>query len=276
MNSTKNDTCRVLSLEEVQNLLKELMRKVDLFCRERQIDYYIIGGTLLGAVRHKGFIPWDDDIDIGMTRENYNRFLEVADQFSSDYEIKNFKNDPYCDHVITRIYIPNTYIDNPAAKKTKLDHRLYFDIFPLDKTPISPEDCEAHALKIKKMKNRVWWAIPYQHSTSAAKRLARKCISLCLAPSRNATLRRLDRHMQKYRETESNKLCSMASQYSYKKQLMDFEIYGTPADYQFEDLTLMGPAKADDYLRQLYGADYMELPPVDKRRKGFDIYVTKR
>ncbi len=266
---------RLLNVREVQSLQLELVKKIHKFMEENHIKYYLIAGSALGAVRHGGFIPWDDDIDIGMTRENYNKFLDVADQFPPCYEIKNFKNDKYCDHVITRIYIPNTYIDNPTARDTKLDHRLYFDIFPLDKTPVSPKDCQTHALKIKKMKERIWWSIPYQHSPSAAKRFVRKCISLCLSPSHNATLRRLDRYMQKYQETQSNRLCSMASQYSYQKQLMDFEVYGTPVDYQFEDLTLMGPAKADDYLRQLYGANYMELPPVEKRRKGFDIYVTK-
>lgn len=271
--SLNADKGNILPLEQVQNILKELMREVDTFCRKRDINYYIIGGTLLGAVRHNGFIPWDDDIDIGMIREDYEKFLSVASEFSDAYEVKNYHNFNHCDYVITRIYIPNTYIDKATIRNTKLDKRLYFDIFPLDKTPEKVEDMQKHAKAIKKLRSKVILSIPFEYSKNKLKRFARKIISFPLAPFRTLLLNRLDCIMQKYNNSSSNKICSMASQYSYNKQAMEYEIYGTPAEYDFEGLSLLGPANAQEYLTRLYGEDYMELPPVEKRRKGFDIYI---
>ena len=74
------------------------------------------------------------------------------------------------------------------------------------------------------------------------------------------------------RVNKSNRICSLASQYSYKKQNFPYDVYGVPLEYEFCGHKFYGPSKADIYLKQLYGSDYMELPPLEKRRKGWDIY----
>ena len=141
-----------LRVEEVQALLLNLMKEVHDFLNKNQLQYYLLGGSALGAVRHEGFIPWDDDIDIGMMREDYERFLEIADTFNPQYDVVNFKKRNNCDFALTRIYIPNTYVDNPAVKDTKLDKRLFFDVFPIDNVPNDPKElakCEAVISKKK-------------------------------------------------------------------------------------------------------------------------------
>ena len=101
--------------------------------------------------------------------------------------------------------------------------------------------------------------------------LTRKTISVILSPFRMSILKRIEKHMMKF--TETNYICSMASQYDYRKQLFAKEIYGVPKEYLFEGHYFYGPEYAHEYLSQLFGEDYMQLPPLSKRRKGFDIYL---
>lgn len=113
-----------LTLEQHQQILYEILYMVDDFCRAHNIDYFLVGGTLLGAVRHQGIIPWDDDVDIAMTRENYDRFIELFNASGVDgYELLDFRH-------------KDGYLF-PFAKMTKCDtwtscwetHRIYIDIF---------------------------------------------------------------------------------------------------------------------------------------------------
>ena len=139
-----------MNIEDVQKALLDLMKEVHAFLDENEIKYYLLGGSALGAIRHNGFIPWDDDIDIGLLREDYEKFLSISGAFNSRYEIVNFKNAHNCDFGLTRIYIANTYVKNPIIANTRLDKRLYFDIFPLDNVPNDKSQLIAFEKKVSK------------------------------------------------------------------------------------------------------------------------------
>ena len=96
-------------------------------------------------------------------------------------------------------------------------------------------------------------------------------ISLILKPNRNTIISSTERLMKKYDNQKTKAVCSLCSQYSFRKQIMLKETYGTPTMYAFEDTSFYGPEKIDIYLTTLYGADYMQVPPISKRRKGHDI-----
>ena len=264
---------RKLDITEVQKLLLDLMKVVHDFMEENQIEYYLLGGSALGAVRHKGFIPWDDDIDIGLTRENYEKFLRLSSKFCSNYEIQNFTNHKYCDYGLTRIYINNTYIDNDTLKKTKLDKRLYFDIFPLDNVPEDTTELKIYEKRIFRLKKIIQRIDVRIYDSSKIKIFIKKIISFFLKPFRKRILSSFDSLIKKYRYYETRKICSLCSQYGFDKQVMFKEIYGRPTLHKFEDADLYVPEKVDVYLTTLFGNDYMELPPLEKRRKGHDIYM---
>lgn len=218
-----------------------------------------------------GFIPWDDDIDVGMPRDDYNKFLDLIPTFNSKYEIKNYRYSANCDFVITRIFIPQTLIDNPILRKANVDKRLYFDIFPLDYAPEDPQLQDSQKNKIKKMKALINLIDYKDYQSRFDKMLIRRLISSILKTFRKPLLSKLELQMSQYHDTSF--LCSMASQYDYDKQIFNKTVYGCPIEYDFEGLKFYGPAQAECYLRQLYGEDYMLLPPLEKRRKGFDIYM---
>lgn len=266
---------RLLDIKEIQSMQLILMKKLHAFLQDQKISYYLIAGSALGAVRHGGFIPWDDDIDIGMFRADYERFLSVCGSFDQEYDIVNFHNAKNCDFCLTRIYFPDTYIEDESVKGTKLDTRLYFDIFPLDNVPDDDAERAAYEKEIVQKKRLISRIDVRNYHNSAKALLAKKAISLCLRPFRSSVLKKTDALMKKYEACETQLVCSLSSQYSFAKQVMPKAVYGTPTLHVFADAEFFVPEQLDAYLSTLYGKDYMQVPPESKRRKGHAIYSLK-
>ena len=118
-----------LTLDEVKKIQLEILAYIDSFCKKNNISYFINYGTLLGAVRHKGFIPWDDDIDISMDREHYNMFIEKFNQDSSKYKILSLDTDKaYFNNFIKVVDTTTKIVDNRNYKTFSCG--VCFDIFP--------------------------------------------------------------------------------------------------------------------------------------------------
>lgn len=255
----------------------EIMDEVHRICTKHNIPYYMIAGTLLGAVRHGGYIPWDLDIDIGMLREDYVRFRQVCvTELNEAYR--------YLDHEIEPRY------DRPHAliskKKTKLhlkyDHQnpetpnfgIYLDIFPLDNVPNDQKLRNRQEKVLKTIRRLKQWRIPYSYSTKLWKRCGHYAMSFLLSWIPVKWINRLQqKQMQTYDGNETTHVCSMASRYAYSKQCMPREIYGEPVLLKFEDRMYYAPVRYAEYLERLYG-DYMKLPPLDKRQANFDVYTS--
>ena len=266
---------RLLNIKDVQNMQLELMKKLHNFMQSNNLNYYLIAGSSLGAARHKGFIPWDDDIDIGLFREDYERFIKLSSSFSKEYEVVNYRNCKKCDFGLTRIYLPHTYIENPSIKNTILDQRLYFDIFPLDNVPDDIKELNKFEKEIITMKKLVQRIDVRNNNNSIFVLFCKKIISLCLTPLRTYIIALFDRLCQKYIDIDSKCVCSLFSQYSFKRQVIPKEVYGVPTLHVFETEQFYVPERLDTYLTILYGPNYYEVPPIEKRRKGFKIYSIK-
>lgn len=194
--------------------------------------------------------------------------------FDGEYEIVNYHNHKHCDTCLTRIYFPNTMIDNKSIADTKLDKRLYFDIFPLDNAPDDENERNELERKILKKKRQIYYADVRNTNNSAWVLFCKRLYSLMFAFRREKLLACCDRLMQSYANKKTGYICSMCSQYSFKKQAMPRTYYGTPTLHRFEDAEFYVPERTADYLTHLYGADYMKIPPESKRRKGCTIYQT--
>lgn len=122
--------------ERVQEVEIDILRQIDGICKKYEIEYFAIGGTVLGAVRHQGFIPWDDDIDIAMPRKDYEKFLRVAqDELPKGYFVQNYFTEPNTPFYFTKIRKDNTLFVEYYLRGCKIHQGIFVDIFPFDAVP---------------------------------------------------------------------------------------------------------------------------------------------
>ncbi len=264
-------------LRKIGEIQLELMDEVHRICIENNICYYIAYGTLLGAVRHKGFIPWDLDMDVVMPRADYERFKQVCqEQLDAQYG--------YIDHESCRNYMrPHALITH---KKTKLVYRydpvnpkpmklgVYIDVFPLDNAPDDEKERHQHAkllYGIRRLKDK---RMMYCYSFKRWRRLVHYTFAAMLLWIPIPWLNRYQqKKMQKYNGSKTKYVCSMAGGYAYEKECMPTEIFSQPVLLEFEGRFFYAPKKYQEYLSGLYG-DYMQLPPEEKRQANLKYYTS--
>lgn len=268
------DAIKLRKFQECQVLIMDDIHKI---CVDNNINYYIIGGTALGAVRHKGFIPWDADIDIAMYRPHYKKFKEVC---KTSLPTKYL----YMDHSVYKDYSPTHALivlkNSVVIKKMDLlnprrrGFGVFVDILPLDNVPNDVNLQIKQANDIKIIRKWKWYksAIIYSEE-SKIKKNAKKFVRFMLPVSMQRMNFRMEQVMQKYNnEIDSTNWCSMASGYSYEIQSMPKEIYGTPTLIEFSGRMFYAPEKVSEYLTRIYG-DYMKLPSQEERQKSMDLFV---
>ena len=265
----------ISNVKKLQRIELELLKKTHEVCENLGIRYYLIGGTLLGAVRHGGFIPWDVDIDIAMPRKDYDIFKEYwesnndTDFFYQDYNSE--KNHTEC-HALLKLR--NTEIRYITHKKDRYEiqhNGIYMDIFPLDFAPDDEKNQIKQAKTIKFWSGLIQAKICRDYGAGKGKYIVKKCLSLLLKPIPFSLFQKqVEKTMKEYNDNCSNFLVSMASHYSYQKQLMPVRIYGEPKKINFEGMEFYAPNETIKYLEQLFG-DYMKLPPEDTRYKLIEL-----
>ena len=254
----------------------ELMKMVDELCSKLNLTYYIIGGTLLGAVRHGGFIPWDPDIDIAMPRKDYEAIRKYFSENESDryfYQHYSTEKNHLSPHALIKIKDSHVVVKSIYTPYRPRYDGIYLDVFPLDNAPVSQKLQERQTNRIQRLKKIIFFKARYTYpSNSWIKVLAKKCISALLTPWSFYFLnKKMDKTMQKYNGQSSEYLVSMASHYSYWKQLMPQAVYGKPERINFEGLSLLAPAQTHEYLTRIY-KNYMELPPEEQRNAILDVF----
>jgi lipopolysaccharide cholinephosphotransferase len=240
-------------------------------CVQNGLVYYIIGGTMLGAVRHKGFIPWDDDIDIGMPRKDYDILIEKAkDLFDRDYLIKSYASDPSFEYQFAKLFDSNTtLIEYLSYKKEGVVGGIYVDIFPIDGLGNTRSEAASRFNKcviISKL-------IRYKIMNCVSPKYLGRILQVLLRPIDLISLRRMfDWYLNKHEYCKCDYVANILGAWGLK-EIMPRSHFGNPTEYLFEGLKLLGPEKADEYLSSLYG-DYMTLPPLGKRQSHHkSIYV---
>lgn len=262
-------------IKKLQQIELELLKKTHEICESLRIKYYLIGGTLLGAVRHGGFIPWDVDIDIAMSRKDYDIFKQYwknntsPKYFFQDYTTE--KNHTEC-HALLKLKETEIRYKTHKNDKYQIQHNgIYMDIFPLDFAPDDEKKQVRQAKAIKFWSGLIQAKICRDYGAGKGKYLIKRCLSLMLKPFPFSLFQKqVEKVMKEYNDTCSNFLVSMASHYSYKKQLMPVQIYGEPKKINFEGMEYYAPNEAIKYLEQLFG-DYMKLPPEDTRYKLIEL-----
>ena len=253
------------NLTPLQLKLLEALRWFDLFCRENNLRYYAIGGTMLGAMRHNGFIPWDDDIDLGMPRSDYEKLRQLSKKLTGRFIIESYDSeseDFY--YPFTKLYDTTTTLVEP--KKNNVVRGVYIDIFPIDGIGNSREVAVANYKKIKRVTQ--FYEAMYSSTRKGRLWLKNLAVWFCrLIPNYIINNRRfrikINAICSKYEFDQSKFGGNLFGSY-WDREIIDLSLLGTPQYYHFENMLIAGPEDADGYLTQIY-RDWRKLPPKEKQ-----------
>ncbi|MBO7302436.1 MAG: LicD family protein [Bacteroidaceae bacterium] len=264
---------RKIDINECHTILLDIAKEFHRICIENNIPYYMLGGTMLGAVRHKGFIPWDDDMDFGIPREHYIRFKEVCKtELKEPYRFIHEDNSNYAVTGVGKIMDCRTELRETFSVDSDEKLGLYIDIFPLDETDDNIGRFSFNAMMRATFKLQKLFVVNPNDRKGAIKWIAK--IVKAIVPLKKTTLIKYINRKCLKRDASINKnmIFNIYGAWGFK-ELIPKEVFSSPVLYQFEDTELYGVANYDEYLKALY-SNYMQLPPEDKRHTHTsDIYI---
>lgn len=250
-------------LQELQSVILSIMKDIDLLCRENNIEYFIIGGSAIGAARHKGFIPWDDDLDIMMTDENYRKFETVCESKldSSKYFFQKSEIDWHLPFSKIRLLGTNLVEREQDESVEESKRGIYVDVFKLDNAPNNKF----------KQKIQYFWGklyLSYKLSCRSYKSATFK-MKIILALSRVLKIKALREfaksQISKYNDRDTDYYGFYFGRTRFKTAIISKTIIGTPKYVHFEDTELLAPQQLHEYLTMTFG-DYMKLPPIEEQK----------
>lgn len=255
-----------IQIEELRELQMQILDYVDAFCRKHDIKYTISGGTLLGAVRHGGFIPWDDDIDIQMLRSEYEKFTIIWNQHKNEhsyFELVNIESGNSMGYPFGKIHDTRTISYNRGLERTG----VFIDLFPVDKVRDLEDFYVRHKAQAKALKARyasLLWIISKRYNIGYKAKL--KAFIMKPRLSYNEIAEQINNRSKIYNEENCplvfEMVCGMKC-----KQPIPIQVFRSYADISFEDRIYMAVKDYDTYLTNTFG-DYMTPPPVSKQVKS--------
>ncbi len=266
-----------VTLKRVQQCELSILKDFLAVCEEYNLTYFALAGTGIGALRHKGFIPWDDDIDVGLPRKDYEKLLEVFEEkYSDKYLIGNTEHMSNYPLMTTRIMMRGTKFVEEPLKNVKCELGIFLDVYPFDN--VSDDD--------KKFKKQAWtawfWskililrhiAFPVLPFSGIKKKIAH---AICAAAHAALVVCRISpswiynqckKVSCRYNEIETNRLAFFCDTNPYINMISRDKSFPL-IELEFEDVKLKFQKDIDEALRFIYG-DYMQLPPVEKRKNHY-------
>lgn len=250
--------------DELKKIQIDIILHINEFCQKHNIRYFICGGTLIGAIRHQGFIPWDDDIDIMMLREDYERFIHIySSEDKSKYKLHSHKLNKQYPYPYVKIDDSETVFEEEIKDTFRMGVNI--DLFPID---IIPESKNKQRVIYRKSHLYIQMLtlkrLPLIRRRGIWKNLLLFIMhSLMFFISNRYIINSLDKIATKYRNERSS-LCGVVVWGYGMREINKLDNYRESIYVPFESIKLPIPNGYDIYLRNLYG-NYMELPPIEKR-----------
>ena len=255
---------------ELQNKILDIFKEYKKICEENNLRYYAIGGTCIGTIRHKGFIPWDDDIDVAMPIDDYEKFRRIAKtELHGKYRLIDYEEDNNRTSNFLKMQdITTTFVEEKEIKRLNRYKGVFIDIMPI--TAINKNSIKARQLKLRffinaKLNENI--KIPYKCKTKLKGKIFWILSHvLFILKNKDHYSKKFDKLCKKYKISEENDILfpwriPLRKPYSNVFNYNDFK---ETCEMPFEDTTIAVPIGYDNYLKKDFG-DYMKLPPESKR-----------
>lgn len=250
-------------LKELRDTELEILKEVVDFCDKNNITYFLAFGSLLGSIRHKGFIPWDDDIDIGMLRSDYEKFLSLfPHDANSKYYVQALEYDNNYWNSFAKVRKSHTLVIEERIKDLNFNKEINLDIFPFDTVNGSSyQDIKIRAILIRIIRDSIYIKKHVNKLSDCHHKILTK-LFLGLSVKRLYKIQKW--LMVKDKNKNNSKVVNFLSTYLIEKEYTDLETLLPVKKGEFEGLEFNIPNKPEVYLKNLYG-NYMELPPLEKQ-----------
>lgn len=269
-------------LREVQLSMLEIAKEIRRICNDNNIDYFLDSGTLIGAARHKGFIPWDDDLDIGMLRSEYERFINIApSQLSSKYFLQTWENDEGYSLPFAKVRKKGTVYVEAVSQATEAHKELFVDVLPYDEIPKSISLQKKKQKELFETCNTLFVGcgmMPWKHHSNCFKRFLASTRYIpfrinAIGKSKSQLRQRCYNVMTEYNGQNTGLVYENWGANAGHK-LVPLEYFAPYTEILFEGELFKVPANYDGVLRAQYG-DYMQLPPEGQRENKHQVLEVK-
>ena len=250
---------RQLNFNEIRNIEIQILDYVADYCEKNNIKYYLDGGTFLGAIRHHGFIPWDDDVDIAMLRPDYEKFINQFNQ-KDHYKVLSIETDKNYKYAFAKVVDTRTELKEINAIQTP-GLGVYIDIFPVDVIPDKVAEQDKFFKKIWILKKLCSWSILKNKPGDSWKSKLVNFVCRCMG-TRNLLVI-YDKALREYEGQKTRHMAALSAS-MHKELLIESTVFSEFIKVDFEQNKYYVLKRYDEYLTALYG-DYMQLPPVEKR-----------
>lgn len=258
-----------MNQDKLKGMLLDMLKWFHSFCEGNGLRYYALGGTMLGAARHGGFIPWDDDVDVGMPRKDYDKLAKLLEENPNERYVLETPNTSGkdCFYPFSKLYDTHTtLIENTKAK---IKRGIFLDIFPLDGIGKSLKESRKNYKNIDFTYNLLLSkASAVSKGRSFYKNVAVVVFKL-IPINTKKILRKLVEKCSRYAWEDCLWVGNLVGAWRFN-EVMPKAYFGTPQKYTFEDAEIYGVENADAYLTSLYG-DWRKLPPKEKRISHHDF-----
>lgn len=282
--AANSGSVRPLSEDERKNLKKTLLymtAEIDAVCRKYDIKMFLVGGSLLGAIRHGGFIPWDDDVDFGMTREDYEKFISIFDQELGEHYYLRCPNSSYPNgNRFMQIFKKGTVLETAEGNTPLQPNCVLVDVFPYDAVPNNHIYQKIKGIWCNGLMIIASSVTDYTYPNEEYKQMMHKTIGGLVLHTAMTVIgflfswrspakwfNTVDKEIQYKKKTGF--ITSATGRRHYLGEIFPTDVFLPLQEIKFENLTLFAPANPDAYLRHNYGDDYMTPPPDGKRESHF-------